>query len=233
VLMNKKPTVLMGKWDWSTQTLQVNNSRFSVVEDRLVMSNNKATQTHTRLRENTPQFNDGVWYHEGRGELVTAHDGKKSWVIQIPPSQQATIHKAKWRSPNEVLKVKLDGRCTLDWLYEPTDDDIMYMLCPSTEHDWLRIHKPTTFQTTDWSGTWTSDRDWTLEIDMSGQQFGKVYIESEERIIDFKASWIGGSEGHSILLERKKESNAILSVDPNLPNRATLRIDGLDIVFTR
>ncbi len=233
VLMNKKPTVLMGKWDWASQTLQVNNSRFSMVENRLVMTNHKVTQTHRRLHTLTPQFNHGIWYHEGKGELLISNDGKTEWIIQIPPSQQATIHKAKWWPENEVLKVRLDGRCTLDWLYEPDDNDLMYMLCPNTEHDWLRIHKPTTFQTVDWSGTWTSKQGWTLEMDMSGQQFGKVYIESEERIIDFTASWIGRSEGHSILLERKKESNAILSIDPDLPNRATLRIDGLDIVFTR
>jgi hypothetical protein len=232
VLMNGKPTVLLGDWDWGSQTLKVNNSRFGIADGRLTMSNLKATQTHLLDRPVKAHFSDGIWFHEGSGELIIADDGKNTWVIQIPASQQASIHKAKWKSES-ILQSKLDGRCTLDFTYEPEQPDLMWMICPETEHDWVRIYTPSPFIISDWSGSWTSDSGWSLQIDMSGQQFGKVYMESNKRIIDFEASWLGGSQGQSILLERKKDSDAIATVSASYPNALVLRIDGTDMLFYR
>ena len=50
VLMNGKPRVLLGDWDWGTQSLKVNNSRFSMENERLVVHNAKAMQTHELKR---------------------------------------------------------------------------------------------------------------------------------------------------------------------------------------
>ena len=68
---------------------------------------------------------------------------------------------------------------------------------------------------------------------MDGQGFGKVYMESSKRIIDFKAGWLSGSQGHTVLLERRKESDAILSVDPTETNQISMRIDGTELQFYR
>lgn len=233
VLMNKKPTVLLGDWDWQSQTLKVNNTRFGIADGRLTMTNRNTTQTHTLKRSVPTHPSDGIWFHEREGELLVVDDGKKLWTILIPPSQEATIQKAKWIEFERTVRIKLNGRCNLDFQYEPDLPDLIWMLCPDYEHDWVRIHRPNPFYTTDWSGTWTSDSDWTLYVDMDGQGFGKVYIESPKRIVDFQASWIGGSQGHSILLERRKESNAIAMVDPADPNSLLMRIDGTEIKFTR
>ena len=232
VLMNGKPKVLLGDWDWATQTLKVNNSRFGIDNGRLTIQNTKAMQSHALKRSVTDHSSDGVWFHEDKGELIIADDGKKTWIIHIPVSQQATIHKAKWKN-NTLIQSKLDGRCAIDLSYEPELPDLIWMICTGYEHDWVRIHTPTPFLTADWSGTWTSDNKWTLQVEMSGQQFTKFYMESEERIVDFEASWLGGSQGKSILLERRRDSDAMATVSPSYPNALVLRIDGTEMLFYR
>ena len=232
VLMNKKPQVLLGDWDWATQSLKVNNTRFQMTGERLVMSNQRVTQTHELQRSTVVHSSNGVWFNENDGELIIAGDGKHTWAIHIPPSQEATIRKAKWKT-DTLLRTKLEGRCDIDFGYEPEIFDLIWMLCADYEHDWVRIHTPSPFLTVDWSGTWTSSMGWNLVIDMSGQQFRKVYLESEQRIVDLEASWLGSSQGKSILLERKKDSDAIAMVDPASPNTLLLRIDGTEIKFSR
>ena len=232
VLMHGKPKVLLGDWDWGTQTLKVNNSQFGIDNGKLIIQTEKAKQTHELKRSVRTHTSDGVWFHENKGELIISDDGKKTWVIHIPISQQATIHKAKWKR-DTLIQTKLDGRCTLDLAYEPELPDLMWMICNNYEHDWVRIHTPTQFLITDWSGTWTSDNDWTLQVEMNGQQFTKFYIESADRIVDFEAGWLGGSQGNSILLERRKESDASATVSPSYPNALVLRIDGTEMLFYR
>lgn len=232
VLMHGKPKVLLGDWDWGTQTLTVNNSRFGIDNGKLTVQNAKAMQTHELKRSVIEHSSDGVWFHENKGELIIADDGKKTWVIHIPISQQATIHKAKWKE-DTLIQTKLHGRCTLDLGYEPDLPDLMWMICNTYEHDWVRIHTPTPFLTADWSGTWTSDTEWTLKVEMSGQQFTKFYMESADRIVDFDASWLGGSQGKSILLARRKDTDAIATVSPSYPNALVLRIDGTEMLFYR
>ena len=107
------------------------------------------------------------------------------------------------------------------------------MICTNYEHDWVRIHSPNPFITADWSGIWTSDVGWKLHVEMSGQHFGKVYMESADRIIDFEASWLGGSQGKSILMERRKDPDAVAAVSPSYPNALILRIDGTEMLFYR
>ena len=51
-----------------------------------------------------------------------------------------------------------------------------------------------------------------VHVEMSGQHLDKVYMESADRIIDFEASWLGGSQGKSILMERRKTD--ALAVSP-------------------
>ena len=233
VLMNRRPTVLLGDWDWASQTLKVNNTHFGMADDKLTMSNQRTTQTHTLKRQVTAHPSDGYWFHENKGELIVADDGKKVWAIHIPPSQEATILKTKWKTLDEELTFKLDGKCVLNLAYEPIHTDLIWMICPNYEHDWVRIHTPSPFLTTDWSGEWNSDGDWTLYIDMDGQGFGKVYMESSKRIIDFKAGWLSGSQGQTVLLERRKESDAVLSVNPTETSRIEMRIDGKDLEFYR
>ena len=58
-------------------------------------------------------------------------------------------------------------------------------------------------------------------------------MESDERIVDFEASWLGGSQGKSILLERQKESDASATVSPSYANALVLRIDGTEMLFYR
>ena len=232
VLMHGKPKVLLGDWDWGTQTLKVNNSQFGIDNGKLIIQTEKAKQTHELKRSVRTHTSDGVWFHENKGELIISDDGKKTWGIHIPISQQATIHKAKWKR-DTLIQTKLDGRCTLDLAYEPELPDLMWMICNNYEHDWVRIHTPTQFLITDWSGTWTSDNDWTLQVEMNGQQFTKFYIESADRIVDFEAGWLGGSQGNSILLERRKESDASATVSPSYPNALVLRIDGTEMLFYR
>ena len=84
VLMNGKPRVLLGDWDWGTQTLKVNDSRFGIENGTLTIQNAKAMQTHELKRSVVKHSSDGVWFHEGKGELIIADDGKKTWVIHIP-----------------------------------------------------------------------------------------------------------------------------------------------------
>ena len=232
VLMNKNPQVLLGDWDWATQSLKVNNTRFHMSGDHLVMRNQKVTQSHELQRSVTEHTSNGVWFNENDGELIIAADGKKTWAIHIPSSQEATIRKAKWKT-DTVLRTKLEGRCDIDFGYEPEIFDLIWMLCTDYEHDWVRIHTPTPFLTVDWSGTWTSSMGWNLIIQMSGQEFNKVYLESEQRIVDFDPSWLGSSQGKSMLLERRKDSDAIAMVDPASPNTLLLRIDGTEIQFSR
>ena len=181
--------------------------------ERLVVQNAKSTQTHELKRSVTPHDSDGVWFHENKGELIITDDGKRTWVIHIPISQEATIRKAKWKQ-DTLIQTKLDGRCTLDYGYEPELPDQMWMICTNYEHDWVRIHSTNPFITADWSGIWTSDVGWKLHVEMSGQNFDKVYMESADRIIDFEASWVGGSQGKSILMERRKDPDAVAAVSP-------------------
>lgn len=232
VLMNGKPRVLLGDWDWGTQSLKVNNSRFSMNNGHLFVHNSKTMQSHELKRSVTTHASDGVWFHENKGELIITDDGNKTWVIHIPISQEATIHKAKWKR-DTLIQTKLDGRCTLDFSYEPELPNLMWMICTNYEHDWVRIHSPDPFITADWSGIWTSDVGWKLHIEMSGQQFDKIYMESSDRIIDFEGSWLGGSQGKSIILERRKEPDAIAAVSPSYPNALILRIDGAEMLFYR
>ena len=232
VLMNGQPRVILGDWDWGTQTLKVNDSRFGIENGKLTIQNAKAMQTHELKRSVVEHSSDGVWFHESKGELIIADDGKKTWVIHIPISQQATIHKAKWKE-DTFIQTKLDGRCTLDFAYEPDLPNLMWMICNNYEHDWVRIHTPGPLLTADWSGNWTSDTEWTLQVEMDGQQFTKFYMESAERIVDFEASWLGGSQGKNILLERRKESDASATVSPSYPNAIVLRIDGTEMLFYR
>ena len=108
VLMNRRPTVLLGDWDWASQTLKVNNTHFGISDDKLTMSNQRTTQTHTLKRQVTAHPSDGYWFHENKGELIVADDGKKVWAIHIPPSQEAIIRKTKWKTLDEEMRAGVE-----------------------------------------------------------------------------------------------------------------------------
>ena len=109
VLMNGKPRVLLGDWDWGTQSLKVNNSRFSMENERLVVHNAKAMQTHELKRAVSPHDSDGVWFHERKGELIIADDGKRLGSFIFP-------------SHKKPLFTKQNGNGTLSSKPNSTDD---------------------------------------------------------------------------------------------------------------
>ena len=48
------------RWDWEPRALKVNNARFSMENERLVVQNAKSTQTHELKRSVTQHDSDGV-----------------------------------------------------------------------------------------------------------------------------------------------------------------------------
>ena len=77
-----------------------NDSRFGIENGTLTIQNAKAMQTHELKRSVVKHSSDGVWFHEGKGELIIADDGKKTWVIHIPIS------------PSKPLFTKQNGKRT-------------------------------------------------------------------------------------------------------------------------
>ncbi len=233
VFMNGKPLVMVGDWDWSTQSLDVSNSHFSMKGDKLVMTTPKKTEEFNQIRPLSPEEYDGVWFVEGSGEFIPVNDGRRSWVVHIPLSQQATISKAKWKDSDQYLRFRWKGRCFQDFTYEQLEPDLTWLFCQTYEKEMLRIETATPFETTDWSGKWNSFSDWTLYIEMNEQHFERVYLESDSTIIDLDASWVSSSNGRKVQLDRKKGSSAQGLVDPLNPDTFIFRMEGEEILFER
>ena len=233
IFMNGKPIAMVGDWDWSSQSLLVSNSTFLSKNDQLVMITPKKTETFSLIRPLVEQKQDGVWFIENIGEFIPVNDGKRQWVVHVPISQQATITKARWIESDQYLRFRWKGRCFQDWTYEAIEPDLTWLFCQSYEHEMLRIESPIPFDTVDWTGTWTSFTDWTLYIEMKGQKFTRAYLESDSTIIDFDASWLAGSNGRKIQLDRKKGASAHGLVDPINPNTFIFRMEGEEILFER
>jgi hypothetical protein len=233
VLMGRQPTVLVGDWKWDTQSLEIKGASIYIKDHNLIVKTAGKETVHTLHHPIQPAPQDGVWFLDNVGEFMLIQDVKRTWMLHVPLSQQGTIQKAKAIKGTNQFRFKWEGRCFIDFSYEPEQSDLTMMVCPDRELELIRIDEPVPFQTANWSGSWRSFTDWTMHVQMTGQHFDRFYIESADTIIDFQASWMGGSNGRKVLLERKGAGNALGLVDPVNPDIFILRMEGEEILFEK
>ena len=233
VIMDGKPKVVVGDWRWASQTLELKGASIFVKDNALIVKTAQKETAHTLHHPIPSHQEDGIWFLDGVGEFMLVQDTKKTWMVHVPLSQEGTIQKAKWIKDSPQIRFRWEKRCFADFSYEPDQPDLALMVCPDREYELLRIDAPVPFQTADWSGQWMSFTDWTMNVSMTGQSFDRLYIESADTIIDFRASWMGGANGRKVLLERKGSGNALGLVDPVNPDIFILRMEGQEILFER